>query len=77
MRKVNNALPRALAADADVRERIAVVDCSALFLDSAGAAEVNLTLMPDGLHPNAEGAARWMKCLEPNAARELATLGKM
>ena len=77
VRTVNSALPSALAAHADVRDRITIVDCSALFLlDSAGAAEFNVKLMPDGLHPSAEGAALWVKCLAPSVARELAKLGE-
>ena len=53
--KVNNDVQKAIGELND--QRVVFADCGAAFLDAAG--EVRERLMPDRLHPNAEGFGRW------------------
>lgn len=47
---------------AQYHDRIAFVDCGHVFRRPPPE-EVDLSLMPDALHPNVEGSIRWCQCL--------------
>ena len=57
--KVNNDVQKAISDLHD--QRVVFADCGAVFLDAAG--EVRERLMPDRLHPNAEGLGLLADCI--------------
>ena len=57
--KVNSDVQQAVGDLHD--QRVVFADCGAAFLDAAG--EVRERLMPDRLHPNAEGLGLLADCI--------------
>lgn len=48
--------------------RVSVVDCTRPFIKDGA---IDLSLLPDGLHPNGKGAEAWAKCLKRQMNRYL------
>ncbi len=62
LRKLNDATNKILATCAD-NEHVFFLDINKRFLDENGV--LSKSIMPDRLHPNAEGYAIWAEAMEP------------
>ncbi len=68
LRQINDAINQRISKFAD-NERIFYLDIGDNFLDDDGA--LPESIMPDRLHPNAEGYEIWAEAMEPTLARLL------
>jgi beta-glucosidase len=66
-RRKNNEAANALIAELDDGEWVHYLDIGDSFLQSGGV--LPESIMPDGLHPNAEGYEIWAAAMEPTLAR--------
>jgi beta-glucosidase len=66
LRKLNDATNKIIAGYAD-NEHVFFLDINAEFLDDNGV--LPTSIMPDLLHPNAEGYEIWAKAMEPMIAK--------
>jgi len=65
----NQEINEILRRDYSEAENVTLMDLSGLFLDENG--NIPKDLMPDFLHPNAEGYKRWAEAIEPEIEKTL------